>query len=117
MCPPKPKIVQPSSQAAKPKDPAIIRNPYLDGVGPAARSKRTGRSSLRIDKGSPKTARVPKVPAPVKQQPGHTPVRGGGMPPSWKIPKRGPGGHQDPEGFNLGSVGKIGMNRYQMRDM
>lgn len=38
--------------ADKPKDPTIIRNPYLDGVGPSAKANRQGRSSLRISRTS-----------------------------------------------------------------
>jgi len=57
MCPPKPKIPKPSE--TQPKDPAIIRNSYLDGVDPKTRSMRTGRSSLRIPKGSGRTPAAP----------------------------------------------------------
>lgn len=107
---PKPKIVQP--EAAKPKDPAIIRNAYLDGIDPVTRSKRTGRSSLRIDKGSPRKG-VPTTPAPsnpTKPKPGKAPVPGKG-PPSGKIPRKGPGGTVDDIGVGPG------LNLYQMRDM
>lgn len=44
-----PKIPK-GSKAEKPKDPAIIRNRYLDGIDPALKSLRLGRSALRIER-------------------------------------------------------------------
>ena len=74
---------------AKPKEPTIIRNPYLDGIGPLANAARSGRSSLRITRGSgitpsaPPTATLPPSLNPVAaarpaMTPGVPPVRGGG---------------------------------------
>lgn len=71
----------------KPKDPTVIRNPYLDGVGPLANAARSGRSSLRITrttapvpKAPPMAVLPPRSPRPptVAVQPGMPPVRGGG---------------------------------------
>jgi hypothetical protein len=58
VCTPKAPKVNPNSQTAKTPDPAIIRNPYLDNATEFAQA-RMGRSSLRIDPGSPKSARIP----------------------------------------------------------
>lgn len=44
-----PKVTQ-SSTTTKTPDPAIIRNPYLDGLDPVSKALRTGRSSLRIER-------------------------------------------------------------------
>lgn len=76
--------------ASRPREPTVIRNPYLDGVGPVANANRTGRASLRIMRGSgivpaapptatpmpspPPIAMLPRVPA----LPGSLPVSGGG---------------------------------------
>lgn len=51
------------------KEPAIIRNPYLDGLDPAAKSLRVGRSALRIER------RAPGDPAKPASGPGGTIVR------------------------------------------
>ena len=40
----------PKVKEQKPKDPAIIRNPYLDGLDPISKALRVGRSSLRIER-------------------------------------------------------------------
>lgn len=58
MCTPKPPKVSPNDPNAKPKDPAIIRNPYLDNATDFARS-RMGRSQLRVDPGTPRGVRIP----------------------------------------------------------
>lgn len=88
MCiaPKQPKI-DPVTQ--KVKDPAIIRNPYLDGIDPKQRSMRTGRSSLRIKKGGGRGTAPPASvlppnrtpnpiagPSPIAPRP--APIRGGG---------------------------------------
>ena len=74
---------------APPKEPTIIRNPYLDGVGPTARANRRGRSSLRIARGTrqpangispsaPPLAVVrPVTPPTVVSPTGPSPVQGG----------------------------------------
>lgn len=71
----------------KPRDPTVIRNPYLDGVGPVANANRTGRASLRITRGSGITPSAPPIAAPMPSQPrapsvpalpGTPPVSGGG---------------------------------------
>lgn len=54
--------------------PQVLRNPYLDGLGPDAAARRAGRSSLRIDRGSGTAARFLQVPtrrqpAPVASNP------------------------------------------------
>lgn len=38
----------PKVQQQKPKEPTVIRNPYLDGVDPSTKAKRSGRSGLKI---------------------------------------------------------------------
>lgn len=85
MCVGKPKM--PKASDAKAPDPAIIRNPYLDGVDPATRALRKGRSTLRIERGSGRapTAPTPSSPAPAPNpapapggSPGYSPVLGGG---------------------------------------
>lgn len=74
---------------AAPKDPTVIRNVYLDGVGPEARALRTGRNSLRIMRGTGTTPAAPPMAAPMPSPPpvatprppalpGVPPVRGGG---------------------------------------
>lgn len=77
---------------SRPRDPTVIRNPYLDGVGPTANAARSGRASLRITRGSggirpsapPIAASMPGLPpvaAPPPMSvnpPGSLPVRGGG---------------------------------------
>jgi hypothetical protein len=74
---------------AEPKDPTVIRNPYLDGVGPLANANRRGRSSLRITRGSGVTPTAPPITTPrpgpatgtpivPPAQPAMPPVRGGG---------------------------------------
>ena len=50
-----PKIT--AEEKAQPK-PVVIRNPYLDGVDPAMKAARAGRSALRINR-SPMPARIP----------------------------------------------------------
>jgi hypothetical protein len=75
-------------QTEKPREPTVIRNPYLDGVGPQARAARKGRSSLRITRarnapqkrqGDAPPISAPR-PSPVisRPQPGPSPVHGGG---------------------------------------
>jgi hypothetical protein len=58
------KVPKVSQEAAKPKDPAIIRNPFLDGVDPTLKSLRLGRSALRIERGGVRAA-TPATPPPV----------------------------------------------------
>lgn len=58
MCAPKPPQIKPTDPAAKQPDPAIIRNPYLDGAEAFAKA-RVGRSQLRIDPGAPRGIRIP----------------------------------------------------------
>lgn len=48
-----PKAPKIPSTAAKVKDPAIIRNPILDGMDPITKALRKGRSSLRIERAAP----------------------------------------------------------------
>lgn len=76
--------------ANQPKDPTVIRNPYLDGVGRLANANRMGRASLRITRGSssirpsapPIAAPRPSAPPTVAPPPGLPPVlgRGGAIP-------------------------------------
>ena len=75
-----------SATDQQPKDPIVIRNPYLDGVGPQAKALRMGRSSLRIERAGARTpSSVPPAsilpptqgPNPIMGLP-VTPVRGGG---------------------------------------
>ena len=81
-----PKVKNPSSADQKQKEPTVIRNPYLDGVGPAAKAKRLGRSSLRISRTAPSPTRpsappIAAAPSPGPSSPtlpGRLPVRGGG---------------------------------------
>lgn len=80
-----PKVKNPSSAGQKQKEPTVIRNPYLDGVGPAAKAKRLGRSSLRISRSAASSTQpsAPPIaalrPGPTTPPlPGPTPVRGGG---------------------------------------
>jgi hypothetical protein len=82
----------PKDATAKTPDPAIIRNPYLDGVDPVTKALRMGRSSLRIERAGsgaasaapPATASAPLISAtglPVAQPviPKITPIGGGGV--------------------------------------
>lgn len=72
--------------AGVPKDPTVIRNVYLDGVGPEANARRSGRSSLRINRGpqgirptAPRTATpMPSAAPPMAVAPGSPPVLGRG---------------------------------------
>lgn len=85
-----PKVKTPSSTDPKQTEPTVIRNPYLDGVGPAAKAKRLGRSSLRISRTAARSGSIkpspnaPPIaalrPSPTNRAslPGSTPVRGGG---------------------------------------
>lgn len=71
MCPPKPPKIKSSDREAKAKDPAVIRNPYLDNATEFARA-RMGRSQLRIDPGTPRGVRIPlpgSAPAPTGSTP------------------------------------------------
>lgn len=50
----------------KPKEPTVIRNPYLDGPSPTNKALRQGRNAFRIERGgvqrpmpTPRTAPVP----------------------------------------------------------
>jgi hypothetical protein len=97
MCIVKTPKVKAADPQAKTPDPAIIRNPYLDGVDPASTALRIGSSSLRIERTGRGTA--PAVP-PVSVAPPSslspllniqpvlpkiTPVRGGGGTTNGKI--------------------------------
>lgn len=65
MCVVKTPRITPGSE--KPKDPAIIRSVYLDGVDPRQKAMRKGRSSLRIDRTggrAPAAASPPSVSTP-----------------------------------------------------
>ena len=42
----------PKVSTPKEKELAPLRNPYLDGIDPIVRSRQTGMSALRIDRGS-----------------------------------------------------------------
>lgn len=59
----------------KPKEPAVIRNPFLDGIDPVMKSLRLGRSALRIERGAgragttPAPAPQPSIPVPAVTQP------------------------------------------------
>jgi hypothetical protein len=79
MCLGKPKIPK-AAKADKPKDPAIIRNRYLDGIDPTFRALRLGRSALRIERagvaGAPASPPV-TAPAPRPTTPS-APIGGGG---------------------------------------
>lgn len=76
MCTAKPKV----PKAPKPKDPAIIRNPYLDGSDPLFRSLRLGRSALRIERTGVAGSAPPPVTAPTGPAPAPAPVNGGSTP-------------------------------------
>jgi hypothetical protein len=58
---PKPPKIQPTDPEAKQPDPAIIRNPYLDGASDFAIA-RMGRSQLRINPGAARVALPPSAP-------------------------------------------------------
>jgi hypothetical protein len=62
-------VKAPKTVANVEKNPAIIRNPYLDGLDPASKALRTGRSALRIER------RAPGDPAKPASGPGGTIVR------------------------------------------
>jgi hypothetical protein len=66
----KPKV----AAAPAPKDPPVLRNPYLDGVDALIRSRSTGLRSLRIDRAgvqAPKTNPTPaSLTAPAASQQG-----------------------------------------------
>ncbi|EQB10414.1 hypothetical protein [Novosphingobium lindaniclasticum] len=84
-----PKVKTTDATAATP-EPAIIRNPYLDGVDPTTRALRMGRSSLRIERaGSGAASAAPPATASPSSSsspllniqpvlPKITPVQGGG---------------------------------------
>ena len=96
MCIVKTPKVSTADAAAAEKDPIVVRNPYLDGVGPAARAQRSGRSSLRIVRGTTKIA--PSAPPIATRGPspslattptGPTPVRGGVVSSGGRISNKG----------------------------
>lgn len=69
----------------KPKEPTIIRSPYLDGVDPTKKAMRKGRSSLRIDRAGSRASAPALTPTPATAPPAHvapapvsSPVLGGG---------------------------------------
>jgi len=73
-----PKVTQ-SSTTTKTPDPAIIRNPYLDGLDPVSKALRTGRSSLRIERagsGAASVAPPATAPAPLASAPAVDPTSG-----------------------------------------
>lgn len=82
-----PKLTTPSTTDTSQTEPTVIRNPYLDGIGPAAKAQRLGRSSLRISRSAPGASSVrPSAPPIAALRPGQshgtlpgpTPVSGGG---------------------------------------
>lgn len=90
MCIVKTPKVSAADASAKTPDPAIIRNPYLDGVDPVTKALRAGRSTLRIERAGrgaaqaapPVAVAPPSSLAPLLNiqpaLPKITPVRGGG---------------------------------------
>jgi hypothetical protein len=96
-----------TSSTTKEKDPAIIRNPFLDGVDPTMKSLRTGRSALRIERTGVAGATPPPVVAPTPTYPTPTyPAQ----------PTPGSTAFPNPDsfgGFGGGGVGRIGrLNRF-----
>lgn len=94
MCVVKTPKVKANDPANQPKDPIVIRNPYLDGTGPQLKALRTGRSSLRIERAgsgavtsAPPASSTPtaRTPLPIAALP-TLPVRGGGTGVGWKSP-------------------------------
>lgn len=84
MCVVKTPKIKANDANAKPPEPTIIRNPFLDGLDPATKALRRGRSSLRIERGgagrngsTPPTAPPIMNPAPFPPS-GWTPSYGGG---------------------------------------
>lgn len=45
----------------KPKEPTVIRNPYLDGPSPMNKALRDGRNAFRIERGSQRTQPTPNT--------------------------------------------------------
>lgn len=70
MCIVKTPKVKSSTTADKPKEPTVIRNPYLDGLDPATKALRRGRSSLRIERAGGAASGLPPVTAKPVPQPG-----------------------------------------------
>lgn len=99
MCIVKTPKVSTTDATSKTPDPAIIRNPYLDGVDPVTKALRMGRSSLRIERAGsgaasaapPATATSPLTfGAALPLQPAIpkiTPVGGGGAAAGGRISK------------------------------
>ena len=58
MCVVKTPKVSPTDPSQKPIQPTIIRNPILDSIA-GGKIQRTGRSSLRIDRGTTRTPMTP----------------------------------------------------------
>lgn len=58
MCLVKTPKVPKSDANQKPKPLPVLTNPILDGIDPATRSLRVGRSSLRIRRTAPETTRT-----------------------------------------------------------
>jgi len=100
MCIVKTPKVSTTDATAKTPDPAIIRNPYLDGVDPVTKALRKGRSSLRIERaGSGAASVAPPATAPTPYTFGAalppvqpviqkiTPVGGGGVGSGGRISK------------------------------
>lgn len=88
MCTAKPKIVSaPTQGSATEKEPAILRNPYLDGLNPIIKARQGGVRSLRIDRlgagvqmpTTPDPVTPPLTPTPTR--PPLTPRPGGGTSP------------------------------------
>lgn len=88
MCTAKPKV----PKAEKPKDPAIIRNQYLDGVDPLFRSLRLGRSALRIERTGVAGSVPPPVSAPTTPTAPTLPIGGITRPVTGTSPGRTGGG-------------------------
>jgi len=49
----------------KPKEPTIIRNPFLDGLNPETKALRKGRSTLRIERAGGRGVQSPPATAPI----------------------------------------------------
>lgn len=91
-----------TSSTDTPKEPTVVRNPYLDGTGPTARAQRQGRSSLRIvrAKNAPRPSTTnpsPTAPPIMTGSGGRTPVAGGGG----SVTVGGGGGGRINRGINI----------------
>ena len=89
MCVVKTPKIPKNDASAKPPEPTIIRNPFLDGLDPATKALRRGRSSLRIERGSGLNGSGPTAPPIMGSAPNTPPTR---------MPTYGSGGWRG--GFN-----------------